>query len=205
MKDKLPKIITLFLTGTAAYLSSDLIYEVIGHCLTALIIGQKIELLSSVFFCSKPGSIIIDLAGPISNLLFGLIVYYIIKNKKTLSLNIKILLFLLMSYNFFWFSGTIVESIFNKTGDWTYLMKQLNLGLWGGIILVSAGIIAYYLSIKLCKKIFKALIIDYSNFPFRQFIYYSYFGAMIAAAIAGVFFTPDRINAVQGGILEMLS
>ena len=204
MKEKTNSIITLSLIGIMAYMCADIIHEVIGHGATCLIIGNEINLLTSVFFRSSPGSFITDLGGPISNLLFGLLIYVILKHKINRYLLSSLLLLTTMSYNFFWFSGTILESSFSKNGDWTYMMTKLNAGIFAKPILVITGIIAYSLSIKLIRNQFSIFKLRFPAISLKQSIYYSYFFATLAAIIAGLFFIPDRISASKEGLLEMV-
>lgn len=130
MEEKIKSIVTVSFIGIIAYMCTDVIHEVIGHSGTCLILGNKIDLLTSAFFKSSPGSFITDLGGPVSNLLFGVLTYFILKSVVNKSLLSSFFLLNLMSYNFFWFSGTILQSSFSKTGDWTYFMTVLKWALW---------------------------------------------------------------------------
>ena len=205
MNTKLENIITYSLIGVAAYILTDIIHEVLGHSFITLILGHHITLLSSVYFRSNPGSSIIDVTGPICNLLSGLLFLYILKRSKELSVLARLLTFLLMSYNFYWFSGTLLQSSLSVSGDWTYIIQQHNLGIFGTILLVMFGIITYYHSIKFCKKQINEINFIFPEFPLREFIYYSYVGATVSAIIAGLFFGPNRFIAAREGFYEMLA
>ena len=205
MNAKIKNIITFSLIGVSAFMFTDIIHEVIGHSGTSLMLGNKITLLTSVYFRSVPGNFIIDLGGPLSNLLFGILIFYILKRNKDLSVLYRLLFLLTMSYNFYWFSGTILQSSFSKMGDWTYTINQLNIGMFGKALLILSSITAYYFSIKLIKAQFIKIKLYFSEFPLRQSIYYSYFAAVIAAVIAGLFFAPARATAAREGALEMIA
>ncbi len=205
MIEKIKEIISYSLIGVAAYMATDIVHEVFGHAGTCLIIGQKIKLLTSVYFRSQPGSIITDLGGPLANLSFGLLIFYFLKMKRNFPILLRLLLFLTMLYSFYWFSGTIIESSFSGSGDWTYLIKQLDLRGLGKIILIITGMAAYYFSIRLNYRQFNEIRFTFSEFPLKQFIYGSYIAATLAAVIAGLFFTPDRIMAAREGLLEMIA
>lgn len=205
MNLKIKNIVTFCLIGIAAYMITDIIHEVIGHSGTCLIIGQKIKLLTSVYFKSKPGSVLTDLGGPVSNLLSGILIFYILKHSKNISVTFRLLLTLTMLYNFYWYSGTILQSSFSKTGDFTYALKQLNVGIIGKYILIVCGLTSYYFAIKLNKKHFNKINLIFPEFPLRQFVYYSYIAAAISATIAGLFFSPERITAAHEGLLEMIA
>jgi len=202
---KIKNIITFCLIGIAAYMATDIIHEVIGHSGTCLIIGQKIKLLTSVYFKSKPGSVLTDLGGPGSNLLFGYLIFYILKKNKNIPITLRLLLTLTMIYNFYWFSGTILQSSFSKIGDFTYAVKQLNIGMFGKFILITGALASYYFTIRLNKTHFNKISLLLPEFPLKQFVYYSYIAAAVSATIAGLFFPFERIMAAHEGLLEMIA
>jgi hypothetical protein len=205
MNLKIKNIITFCLIGIAAYMATDIIHEVIGHSGTCLIIGQKIKLLTSVYFKSKPGSVLTDLGGPGSNLLFGFLIFYILKQNKNIPITLSLLLTLTMIYNFYWFSGTILQSSFSKTGDFTYAVKQLNIGMLGKFILIIGGLTSYYFTIRMNKTHFDKINILFPEFPLKQFVYYSYIAAAVSATIAGLFFFNGSIRAAHEGLMEMIA
>ena len=184
---------------------TDIIHEVIGHSSAALVAGYDITLLTSVYFKSNPINFIIGLCGPISNLFFGILLLVILMYKTIKSSLTKLFLTTLLAYNLFWFSGTIVESSYNKTGDWTYAVAQLNIGNLAKPLLIVVGIIAYLLSIKLIANRFSDLKFRFSKITLRQSTYYAYFFGILAAMVAAIFFTPDRIAASKEGIMEMVA
>lgn len=201
---RIKNIITFSSIGAAAYILADIIHEVIGHSCTCILAGHKITLLTSVYFRSIPGSIFTDLGGPASNLIFGFLIYYILIKKKNLPVLLGFLLLLTMSYNFFWFSGTILQSSFSPTGDWTYAAKGLNIGLYAKPFLAAAGIAAYYFFIRVVKTQYAIFKLNFPAFPLKLFIYISYFAAVAAAVIAGLFYYPGRMHAAFEGLLEMI-
>ena len=196
--------LTFALLGIAAYILADTFHEVIGHGGGCLIVGQHINLISSAFFRSSPGSYITDLSGPIVNLILGSLIFVYLNREKNLPFVYRFLLLLTMAYNLFWFSGTILQSGFSKRGDWTYFISQMNIGTFGKPLLVVAGIAAYYFSIRLVGKQFQLFNSKFSEFPLKKAVHYSYIAAVVAAMIAGLFFAPDRINAAKEGLLEMI-
>ena len=205
MNQKTNNIIISASIGITAYMFTDIIHEVIGHSSAALISGYDITLLTSVYFRSNPINFIIGLCGPLANLFFGLLLFVFLKYKTIKSSLIKILLTTIMAYNLFWFSGTIIESSYNKIGDWTFAVAQLNIGELTKPLLIGVGIIAYLLSIKLVANRFSDLKFRFSKITLRQSTYYAYFFGILAAILAGLFFVPDRIAASKEGLMEMVA
>lgn len=205
MTQKTTHIITSSLIGVTAYMCVDIIHEVIGHSSAALIADSTITLLTSVYFKSNPANLIIGLCGPLSNLLFGVLFFVILKYKSIRSSLVSLLVTTMMAYNLFWFSGTIVQSSFSKTGDWTYAVAQLNIGAFEKPLLLSMGLIAYVIAIKLVANRFSNLRFRLLELSIKQHLYYAYFFGVLAAVMAGLLFAPNRIAASKEGFLEMMA
>lgn len=197
--------ITSLLIGVGAYMFTDVVHEVLGHSIACLLQGNKITLLTSVYFRSTPPGIFTDLGGPMSNLVFALIIYFFLVQRKTSSPQWRLFLFDAMAYNLFLFSGTILQSPFSRTGDWTYAMMALDNGVSGKLILVVLGLAAYYVSIKIVRKEALALTPRIAPLSSRKSTYYSYFGAATAAFVGGLFFPFDPIHTAIGGLFEMIA
>ena len=205
MNSNSKNILTYSMMGTGAYMLADVVHEVLGHASACLLIGQHITLLTSVYFRSTPGSVITDLAGPLLNLITGLIILTVILKKKDLSTFTHFFLLLALSFNFFWFSGTILQSAFSRTGDWTYIIKKLNVGTLGKPLLFIVGAAAYYYFIKLIRTKFLNFNLKYSSFPLRRNMFNAYRAAAFAAFAAGLLFSPDRLHAGIEGLLEVVA
>lgn len=203
MNEKTNNIITSAMVGIIAYICADIIHEVLGHGSVALFQGNQISLLTSAFFKSTPGSILTDLGGPLSNLIFGFLLFTILKYRQNMLFLTSLLLATIMSYNFFWFSGTILQSGFSKAGDWTFTVALLNIGILSQPFLIIIGIIAYIVSIKLVANRFSNL--RFSKITLKQSTYYAYLFGTLAAIVAGLFFAPDRISSSKEGLLEMIA
>ncbi|QES87376.1 hypothetical protein [Rhizosphaericola mali] len=200
MNDQSKKMFYLATTGILAYVIADIIHEVIGHGGTCLIFRNKIELLTSVYFKSRPGNILVDIGGPTANLIFGILTFYIL----TRTSFAKLFFFQVTAYNLFWFSGTILHSAISKTGDWTYAIKEIISEPYSRISLITTGILFYtiilralsfYLRINNSEQQIAALT--------TKNIFYSFLFAFVAAFVAGLFFQSDRLNSGLEGLLEM--
>jgi hypothetical protein len=198
-------IITLIAAGILSYIIADIIHEVIGHAGICLLMGQKITLLSSVYFRSEPGSFVTDLGGPAANLLIGLAIFFFLKKVKRFTIVTAFFPMTVMSYNLFWFCGTIVDSGFSNAGDWSYATRLLNIGTLSEPVLLISGIIAYLVSVRMVKIHLYGINASFPDFPLQKAIYYAYTGAIAAAVIAGLMFRADRPNAAIQGALEMVS
>jgi hypothetical protein len=183
---------------------TDALHEVIGHGGICLLLGHHIDMLTSVYFKSHPGSAIVDIGGPIINLLFAILIHVFLAHRKELSLLTRLLLLSIMAYNFLWFSGTILQSGFSKSGDWTQIIKESNIGAMGKALLITAGVIAYWISIKVIRGHVDRFRNTFTGFPLRQTFMYAWAAGAIVAILAGLFFKYDRLHAAMEGLLEMI-
>jgi hypothetical protein len=144
MSEQKNKLFYLATVGILSYVVADVMHEVIGHGGTCLIIGNKIELLTSVYFKSSPGNILVDIGGPTANLIFGGLIFYILSRTAFA----KLFLFQVTAYNLFWFSGTILHSAISKTGDWTFAVKEIVREPYAKILLIISGILFYVIILR---------------------------------------------------------
>ena len=190
--------------GIAAYMITDALHEIIGHGGICLLLGHHIDMLTSVYFKSHPGSAIVDISGPIINLLFAMLVHVFLTDRKGLSLLTSLLLLSIMAYNFFWFAGTILQSGFSNSGDWTQIIKESNIGAMGKVLLIIAGVIAYWISIKVIQVHVNRFRNTFTGFSLKQTFTYAWLAGAILAMLAGLFFKNDRLHAAMEGLLEMI-
>lgn len=205
MNEKANNIISSGLIGVCAYMCADIAHEVIGHAFVALIIGNTITLLTSVFFKSSPGSIIVDLGGPLSNLFFGLLIFVFLKYRPNKTFFPSFLLTMIMAYNLFWFSGTLIQSGFSKAGDWTFAVDQLNIEALNKPFLIISGIIFYCIVTKLVVNVFSNLRFRFPEISLKQSTHYAYIFGILASILAALFFASNWITASREGVLEMLA
>ncbi|AYB29330.1 hypothetical protein [Chryseolinea soli] len=185
--------------GVLAYMVSDVAHEVIGHGGTALLLGSKITLLTSVYFKSVPGNIFVDLGGPMASLLTGVLALAMLKNRKQ---RFAILLFVHISiYNLFWFAGTVLQSSVGLNGDWTFAIKELNVEAYQGFILIVAGVLCYLLIVRLFSRTLAPMAKE-SGLS-RQDLVMPFLFAALSAFAAGLFFQQARWQAGVEGLLEM--
>jgi hypothetical protein len=200
MSDKNNKLLYLATVGILSYVVADIVHEVIGHGGICLVIGNKIELLTNVYFKSSPGNIIVDIGGPIANLIFGFLTLYILTNTSFT----KLFLFQVTAYNLFWFSGTILHSVISITGDWTFAVKEIIREPYAKILLMLSGILFYYIIIRVLNFNVSIKNKEQQIQPLtKENIFYSYIFASIAAFVVGLFFQSDRLHSAFEGLLEM--
>ncbi|SHG83914.1 hypothetical protein SAMN04488109_2077 [Chryseolinea serpens] len=186
-------------TGILSYMIADILHEVVGHGVTCIIIGNKVELLTSVYFKSSPGNAAVDIGGPFANLIFGCLTFYVLRKTSFA----RLLLFQVAAYNLFWFSGTILHSAISN-GDWTFAINEIIAEPFGKLLLIISGILSYILVIRYLNTYLDAALKNNQGEPLaKQDIFVSFLFAAAAALLAGLLFKPDRLQAAMEGLLEM--
>ncbi len=186
--------LTLVFIGALAYVFADIIHEAIGHGVTCLILGNKITLLTSVYFRSEPHSFITDLFGPILNLIVGLTIWIVLKQSNFTNLYIKLLLILTMAFNCFWFSWMCIYSGITNTDDFAlYIPTQTKLFFWR-LFLILVGLSAYFLTFKLTLKRTELQSVS-PTINVRQLFLIPWLSAGAFAFIAVSFYRPLSIDS----------
>ncbi len=130
MNSKDVSISTLCALAAAAFVVACVAHEAIGHGGACLATGGTIKLLTSVYFRCAPSRPVIDAAGPLTNLVVAAIVAGLLL--KTVKSNLlRPFLALVRAFNGFWGAGYLIFSAITNTGDWAFVLRDLQLQpLW---------------------------------------------------------------------------
>ncbi len=130
--------------GLLAYASADIAHHVLGHGGACLALGGSIISMTSVFVnCSLHGATI-DLAGPLTNLVIGVLAVIFTRLATRASLStLRLFLTFLAGFNLFWFAGQLVFSVATRTDDWAWAMKQFHVGASVRFGLIAFGAFVY--------------------------------------------------------------
>jgi hypothetical protein len=193
-KAKQPKnYLTLIAVSALSFICACAAHEAIGHGGICLAVGGKIKLITTVYFRCTGSTPLVDAAGPAANLLTGFICLYLLR-KFSPAQPLKLFLIYSMAFNLFWGSGYFIFSAITGRGDLYYVIRDLNmspLGFWR-LMLGLAGIIMYYLSVRLVRK--------YSLTGLPLII--PYLTAGITACISTLFYRGDMLPALHDASLE---
>ena len=147
---------TLGAITAVAFIVGCVAHEAIGHGGMCLVLGGRITLLTSVYFRCTNGGPLTDAAGPLMNLIVGVVCWLLARSRPLASLS-RLFFVLAMAFNLFWGSGYFIFSAVSNTGDWAFVLRDLSLQplwLWRllmgvlGLVLyvVSARVVATYLT-----------------------------------------------------------
>jgi hypothetical protein len=155
-KSALPDRLTVIAIAVIAYAEVNITHEIIGHCGTAALLGNKCLVISSTYI---PRAIeplvwkdnVIIAAGSTANWAIGLVCFGILRAWRTARPALRYFLWLSMCVNLFLASTYVTTAPIIKFGDSYILIRDLpDQLLWRGV-LVSAGAAACWLSLRLCR------------------------------------------------------
>jgi len=115
---------TVVAVGLLAYASADIAHHVFGHGAACLALGALIRSLSSVYVdCSLRGAAI-DLAGPLANLLIGLLAVVLSLRAHGAT---RLFLALAAGFNLFWCTGQLIYGAVTVKDDFGWPLVVLGL------------------------------------------------------------------------------
>lgn len=137
---------TVVAIGIVAYVCADFAHHAVGHGAACLASGGGIISLSSIFVdCSLKGSLI-DLAGPVANLLLGLLAVTALHVAPMARSTARLFCVLLAAFNLLWFGMQLAFSVATRSDDWAWPMHEIQASgalRWGAIAL---GCLVYFLA-----------------------------------------------------------
>ena len=138
---------TVAAVGVVAYVAADLAHHALGHGAACLASGGRINLLSSVFVdCSLRGSRI-DLAGPMANLILGLIAVAAVRAVPRPATRARLFCLLLAAFNLLWFGMQLAFSAATRTDDWAWAMHEFHVAEPARLGAIALGGLAYFLAV----------------------------------------------------------
>jgi hypothetical protein len=186
---------TIAAIAILAFVLADVAHEVFGHGIGFLIAGGRSCILTTTRLIETQrlgdrGGDIFDLGGPFGNLVFAGTPCLAQRLLQRPASGLRLLLWLLMTFNLFWVFGYIIFSGVFARGDWFALIRgMLYLWLWR-ILFVGAGIVLYRGSMRLVASELRWIVsTSDTNWQFRvrRLVRTSYVaGGLIACAGAAL-------------------
>jgi hypothetical protein len=155
-KSALPDRLTVIAIAVIAYAGVNITHEIIGHCGTAALLGNKCLVISSTYIPRAREPLawkdnVIIAAGSAANWTIGLVCFGILRAWQTARPALRYFLWLSMCVNLFLPSTYVAVAPIIKFGDSYILIRDLpGQWFWRGA-LVSAGACICWLSLRLSR------------------------------------------------------
>jgi hypothetical protein len=177
--------LTLAAIGILAYVSCDLLHELLGHGGACLATGGQPATFSTVHFqCLggwQPG---VCAAGIVFNVIAGAALWLIARRSATISIHVRYFLWLAMAYNLFTGWGYVVSSSLSNSGDLANAFRGAPAWHWRAMA-APVGVLFYVLSTWIAAAQMRPLIGP--GYPARlwRLILVPYFASAVVASTAG--------------------
>jgi hypothetical protein len=178
--------LTLAAIGILAYVSCDLLHELIGHGGTCLATAGQPATFSTVHFqCLggwQPG---VCAAGIVFNIVAGGALWLIARRSANLSIHVRYFVWLAMAYNLFTGWGYVLSSSLGNSGDLANAFRGASPAWHWRPVAAAVGVVFYMLSTWIVAERIRPLIGP--GYPARlwRLILIPYFGAAGVACAAG--------------------
>ena len=155
-KSALPDRLTVVAIAVVAYAGVNITHEIIGHCGTAALLGNKCLVISSTYIprAVEPAAWkdnVIIAAGSATNWAVGLLCFGLLRAWRTARPAPRYFLWLSTCLNLFLASTYVTVAPVIEFGDSYILIRELPDQLFWRGALVSAGAAACWLSFRLCR------------------------------------------------------
>ena len=190
--------LTLAAIGTLAYVSCDLLHELMGHGGACLATGGRPATFSTVHFqCLggwQPG---ICAAGILANIVAGAALWLAARRSANASIHVRYFVWLAMAYNLFTGWGYVVSSSLSNSGDLANAFRAAPQAWHWRAMAAHVGVLFYALSTWTAAAQMRPLIGP--GYPARlwRLILIPYFGSAVVASAAGA------LNQIMGARLAI--
>ena len=116
---------TLVAAGVAAACLASIAHEAVGHGGACLAIGGKITLLTATRFSCDQGNILVDVVGPLMNLVSAALALALLRTGWGSLPAARLFLIMVGGLNLCWFAGEMVVAPFNDGYDQATIARQL--------------------------------------------------------------------------------
>jgi hypothetical protein len=151
MKTKKHDAWTVAAIASMAFIIADLSHEVLGHGVTAYLLGARHLMLSSTYLSADLSSKLLDAAGTIVNLLEGALAWLLLWHTRS-SIRGRYFLWLLIAFNLLDGTGYFLFSAVSNSGDWAEIVKSLPHQGVVRLFMGLTGAAAYVLSAYACAR-----------------------------------------------------
>lgn len=143
---------TIIATACVAFVIADMSHEILGHGVTAYLLGAQHLSLSSTYLSSDIRSRLVQAAGTLVNLLEGALAWFLLR-KNWGSVAWRYFLWLLIAFNLLSGTGYFLFSAISNSGDWAEVVRDLPHAAALRLAMGLAGATAYVLAAYVCARL----------------------------------------------------
>ena len=179
---------TVIAVAMVAYAASSVVHELVEHGSACLLTGVKPVLVTSILLQSAGGNRIVDVGGPVANILFGAGAYYWFQRQAKFTA-FSYSLWLFAALNLLVAAGYLFYSGVSNWGDWASAIRELHPQYAWRAAISLAGMLLYILVVRLLCRSLTKLVREggIGRSDVRRLIYPAYFTCGLLAVTAAAF------------------
>src|ERR1700739_54459 len=184
MDDTLTIVAISIVAGTVA----NVLHEGVGHGLTALRIGAKSGVLTTVAWSSASDTPLVAAGGTLVNLSAALVFWLALRSVKLASMPMRYFLLIACAFNLFTGTGYFFFSGITNFGDWAAVISGLPLHWLWRALLVVVGAASYFVA----AVVVGIGLVRYVGIPrhqqgrLRKLTFVPYFSGILLASVPGL-------------------
>lgn len=136
--------LTVCAISVLAGMLGNVLHEGLGHAATALLMGAKSGVLSTVAWSSNHDSRLVAAGGTLANLAAGLVFWMALRSARSASVRWRFFFLTSLAFNLFDGTGYFLFSGFTDFGDWAVVIAGLPAHWLWRTLLVVGGIASYF-------------------------------------------------------------
>lgn len=140
---------TVAAIGLLAYVAADVTHHVLGHGGACWAVGGRIMFLSSVSVVCSCQNAVVDLAGPLANLLLGAGALAAARWLPGTAASGRLFWLLTAGFNLLYFAGQLLFDVAARTDDWAWPLRYYRTPAFARYGLLALGVAVYWLTIRL--------------------------------------------------------
>jgi hypothetical protein len=180
--------LTICAISIVAGILTNILHEGVGHGFTALLIGAKSGVLTTVAWSSGFDSRLVEAGGTLANLAASLVFWLALRSTKRASTLIRYFLLITCAYNLFTGTGYLFFSGVTNFGDWAVVIAGLHPHWLWRALLVVVGASSYFAAV----LVVGIGLVRHVGVPrdqqrrLRKLTIVPYFSAVVLASVAGL-------------------
>lgn len=199
MTDNVP---TVAATGVLAACTASAAHEALGHGAACLAQGGTVTLLTATHFGCEGAGVLVDGAGPLGNLVCGLVALALLRTVGSKHAAIGLFLFMLATLNLCWLGAELIYSAALDVADAANVARRMDWpALWRPAAL-GLGLVVYAATLRTLTRDARALASpEEAPDRLRARVGWAHLAATVAFTGAGFLWAGDRMGSAWEAFL----
>jgi hypothetical protein len=195
---------TVAAVGAVVPCLASIAHEALGHGLTCRAVGGKITLLTATHFACVHGSVLVDVLGPVANLVMAAGGLVLLHQRDRMRPMLSLFLFLTVGINLCWFAGEMLYSAVLNIADEANVARELAWPESWRMAAILLSILLYFATVRLCAAQVRRMIqAGEAPLALRRRLAMAHGVGIVTFAIAGLCWTKAPLASCWEAMLTV--